>query len=102
MGMAEDDAPTVTETARTALLPLFRTLDERLDDERAREFFAGIAASIENAGETSELMAPFMELSTTAFRGFTFDAETTLLVDRVLEAAQTIAAALSTGSDTMH
>ncbi len=106
--MASDDKqPSATTTAQGEILPLMKELDEYLagqgaEGEAPRNFFAVIYTAIEGAAETQDLMAPFMELSTTAFRGFTFDAQSSAMIDRILEVASMISAALSTGSDTYH
>ena len=49
-----------------------------------------------------DLAAPFMELSTTAFVGFEFSQDASVLIERILEKAENIADSFSQGTDAPH
>jgi hypothetical protein len=70
-----------------------------LDQE---QFFGRIRAGIEHAREADDLAEPFMELSTSAFRGFHYSAPAHHLLDRVLAVAQTFSLTCSADADTPH
>ena len=72
------------------------------DEDESLAFFQRVAAAVEAAREPDDLAGPFLELSTTAFRGFRLSASTALLVDAVLERAQRIALTLSADGEAAH
>ncbi|MDJ0866360.1 MAG: hypothetical protein QNK03_09655 [Myxococcota bacterium] len=90
------------EAARAQLLPLLDDLHALAREEGSRDqelFFARIYAGVRDARDPEDLAGPFLELSTSAFRGFAFSPTVTLLLDRVLAVAQAFSATLSaTGS----
>jgi hypothetical protein len=99
-----DDAA-ATEVARRELLPLLETLralarDAGRGDQEA--FFARLAAGVRLAREDEDLAGPLMDLATSAFRGFAFDADVALLLDRALAVAQALSATLSAPDDVRH
>ncbi len=88
--------------ARDELMPIFEVLctltrEEGSVDQEA--FFERIRAGIEHAKDGEDLAAPFMELSTAAFRGFVFSPPVHLLLDRALAYAQTLSMTLSADAD---
>ena len=90
--------------AHSELAPLLRALVTLLDGQPApQEFFQRILDGVEAAREGADLAGPFMELSTSAFLGFQFDAATTLLLDRTLDQAQQLAHSLAAEEgETLH
>ncbi|MDJ0787701.1 MAG: hypothetical protein QNK05_12900 [Myxococcota bacterium] len=83
---------------RDQLIPLLKALDGLLAAEGAedpRAFFAAIARKLSLAREPEDLMQPFLELGTTAFRGFEFPIAAGPLIDEVLRRAQEAAQTLS-------
>ena len=48
------------------------------------------------------LAGPFMELSTTAFVGFEFSPDAAVLIDRILQKAETIADSFTNSDDPTH
>ena len=98
-------APSAVETARSELLPLLDglcrlTREEGRGDQEA--FFGRIRSGLEQARQDEDLAGPFAELSSSAFLGFAFSPLVGLLLDRALEAAQTLSATLSAGGDAPH
>ncbi|MEM7411185.1 MAG: hypothetical protein AAF430_13195 [Myxococcota bacterium] len=90
-------------TAHQELAPLVRALIAVLEDQPApRDFFQRILDGIENAREGADLAGPFMELSTSAFLGFQFDAAATLLLDQTLDRAQQLAQSLAQDGEWLH
>lgn len=92
-------------SAQRQLLPLFDALAAILDREQdadAAAFFNEIRRWIERAVREEDLMGPFMQLATTAFRGFDFPPDGHLAVDRILEAAQTLSFTLSADRKISH
>jgi hypothetical protein len=91
--------------AREELVPLLRALcvlaesSARPDQER---FFAAILAGIECARDGVDLAEPFMELSTSAFRGFRFDSASAMLLDDLLAKAQDLTEVLSVDESVVH
>lgn len=84
--------------ARQELVPLLRVLCELTRDGGEVDqhaFFGRILQALEHAREAADLAAPFMELSTSAFLGFDYDAATTLLLDQALECAQLLSESLA-------
>ena len=69
------DRPDALAVATDELLPLTRMLVELAKEEGQADqlaFFEIIHRGIENARDPDDLAGPFMELSTSAFRGFAF------------------------------
>jgi hypothetical protein len=93
------------ETIRNELLPLLQALCELAREEGQLDqaaFFERIRTGIANAQEFDDMAGPFMDLSTSAFRGFEFSLPLSLLLDRALEAAHVLAQTLSVNSDQAH
>jgi hypothetical protein len=91
--------------AKGQLLPHIEKLIAYLDtieDRGAASFFEEIAAAVRLAENYTDLMGPFMMLSTTAFRGFSFDITAEALVDDVLAVAQTMSATLAADDNVRH
>lgn len=91
--------------AKDQLLPRFEKLIVYLgtiEDRDAGSFFEEIASAVRQAEEYTDLMGPFMMLSTTAFRGFSFDLTTEALVDDLLAVAQTLSATLAADENVRH
>ena len=102
MNVEPDDA---VLSAQRQLLPLFDSLDrilEREHDVEASAFFGEIRRWIERAVREEDLMGPFMQLATTAFRGFDFAPDGHMAVDRILEIAQTLSFTLSADRKISH
>jgi hypothetical protein len=102
MNVESDDPVHVTQRQ---LLPLFHELERILardQDGDASAFFGEIRRWIECAVRTEDLMGPFMQLATTAFRGFDFAPDAHAVVDRILEAAQTLSFTLSAEQKISH
>lgn len=106
--MIETAPPTRLESrdalaiAREEILPGLHALCAQLEQENdatAHAFFRDVARSVEAARDTEDLAAPFIALSTSAFRGFVFGPVATVLLDQVLEAAQNMAHTLSAAGD---
>ena len=68
----------------------------------AREFFETIRRAILEADTTAELLAPFQELATAAFRGFEFGPRSFPAVNLVLDRAYEIASLLAARGETRH
>jgi len=68
----------------------------------AEGFFSDILKRIRVVESEAAMAELFFELSTTAFRGFTFTDRQSELIDSLLGAAEDIAAAMSASSDKMH
>ena len=97
--------PNAVKISQDQLLPLLEKLITYLrstEEKEAAYFFDEIKACIGEADDSTDLMGPFMMLSTTAFRGFSFDYAASMLVDEVLANAQTLAATLSADETTRH
>lgn len=93
------------ELLREELLPLTRELcrlAEAEGDERQLAFFEGICAALEHVREPDDLAGPFMELSTSAFRGFDFSPTSMLVLDHALAVAQSLSMTLSAPSGDVH
>ncbi len=91
--------------ARNQLDPLLEALASQLGDEgqsTQQAFFNRIRVSIQRAQDEVDLAGPFMELSTTAFVGFEFSPDASVLIDRILLKAETIADSFSSGDDPSH
>jgi hypothetical protein len=94
-----------TEIARAELVPTLQALSELANEEGMRDqatFFRRIESALENAREEEDLADPFIELSTSAFRGFSFSPAGALLLDRVLELAHRLSTTLSASTDDEH
>ncbi len=94
----------VLSVARAELLPPLRTLLELVEAEgepAQHAFFGRVALGIESARDAEDLAGPFMELSTSAFLGFHYSPAATMLIDRILLSAQTLALTLSADTETL-
>ena len=99
------NAQSAPETARTQLLSLLDelcTLAAAEGQSDQASFFARIRSGVQNAQDAEDLADPFMELSTSAFRGFLFSPSVELRLDEVLAIAQTLAATLSASGEKLH
>ncbi len=91
--------------AKQELAPLLFSLCASTESEGALDqhsFFSAILTGIEHSERAEDLAGPFMELSTSAFRGFHFSPHSTLLLDLVLEKAQGLSEALSLDPSDVH
>ncbi|HKK52233.1 MAG TPA: hypothetical protein VKA74_11630 [Myxococcota bacterium] len=91
--------------AHETLAPLLNALCELADSEQQldqRRFFAGVLSGIECASEAEDLADPFLQLSMSAFMGFSFTAPTALLLDQLLDKAQLLSEALSLDASEIH
>lgn len=89
-----------TTIVREDLIPLVEALCDRAQGQPDQlEFFSRILAGLEAVRDPDDLAGPFMELSTAAFHGFVFAPDVGLLLDRVLEIAQTLSMTLSAPAD---
>ena len=87
------------------LIPLLDELCRLTDTPAARDqyaFFSGIREGLRRVNEPDDMAGPFMELSTSAFRGFLFAPETALVLDHALALAQSLSMALSASSDELQ
>ncbi len=87
------------------LLPLIDELCRLTDafgDADQHAFFSGIREGLKRVEEPDDMAGPFMELSTSAFRGFAFAPEVALLLDHALAVAQSLSMALSASSEASH
>ena len=104
--MPDSTSPvSTTDVARDELLPLLEQLVDLVRAENEIEqaaFFVRIRDGIAHADDPDDLMGPFMELSTSAFRGYFYSPVATLLIDRILERAQTLSTTLSASDDEMQ
>jgi hypothetical protein len=93
------------DQVRTEILPL---LDEIARQESViasrggSDFFLRVRDAIAAARDVDDLGGPFMELATTAFRGFVLDAQATVLVDQLLERAQLYALLFSSRGEPLQ
>lgn len=84
--------------ARQELLPSLRALCESAEADGDLEiltFFERIVKMIEAAQDQADLADPFMELSTSAFRGFAMSFGVTLLLDEILDRSARISEVLA-------
>jgi len=91
--------------ARNQLDPLLEALTTQLGGEgqaTQQAFFNRIRGSIQRAQDEVDLAGPFMELSTTAFVGFEFSPDAAVLIDRILQKAETIADSFTNSDDPTH
>ena len=99
------EPPSAVEIAHTEIVPHLETLCVLLESEGEMaqlEFFGRILAALRHAKEDEDLAGAFLELATSAFRGFVYSMPATLVIDRVLEAAETLSATLSASGDAPH
>ena len=102
MNVEPDDA---ARSAQLQLLPLFDDLERVLRSEQDSEafaFFGEIRRWIERAIDVEDLMGPFMQLATTAFRGFDLTPASHVAVDPILETAQALSFTLSADRKISH
>lgn len=91
--------------ARTRLLPLLQAVVALLEEEdqaETRDFFAGIAHTIERARDATDLADAFMQLSMSAFLGFRLSEPVSLLLDSLLMQSQQLAEVLSLEAEEIH
>ena len=100
-GQPSDTALVVEEQLLPLLDELCR-LTEASGDRAQHDFFERIRAALRAVHDPDDLAGPFMELSTSAFRGFAFGLEVTMLLDEVLAIAQSLSMTLSASSDERH
>lgn len=95
----------MVDRVQTEMLPL---LDEIARQESVvashggADFFLRVREAIAGARDVDDLGGPFMELATTAFRGFVLDAHATVLIDQLLERAQLYALLFSSRGETVQ
>ena len=97
--------PNAPDAARSQLLNLMDQLCALAEQEEQADqaaFFERIRAGLRNARDANDLAGPFMELSTSAFRGFLFSPPVEILLDHVLAIAQTLSATLAADDDLPH
>lgn len=93
------------EIVKDELLPLLDELCRLTGEAGERDqlaFFDRIRSALQTVSEPDDMAGPFMELSTSAFRGFAFGFEVSLVLDRALEVAQSLSMALSASSEEMQ
>ena len=93
------------DSAREEVAPLLLMLCEVMDPEDVPDqhaFFRAILDAIERCQRPEDLADPFMQLSTSAFLGFQYSSEATLLLDMILDRAQRLAEVLSLDPDEIH
>jgi hypothetical protein len=91
--------------AKREIVPLLEQLcqaTEAADAPDQHAFFARILASLRQARDAEDLAPPFMDLSTSAFLGFSYAPGTVWLLDEVLEKAQRLSESLSIEPDDVH
>ena len=87
------------------ILPTLADLEETTKaegNEQQNLFFEHIRRGLEGARETQDLADPFLQLSTSAFRGFQFSPDVAVLLDRLLAAAQGLSVLLAAEEETRH
>lgn len=92
-------------SAQEEILPNLRALCETAEADGEPEvsaFFQRIAKQIEAAQEEADLADPFMELSTSAFRGFSMSFGVTLLLDDILDRSARISEVLARDPDELQ
>ena len=93
------------ESARLQLAPLIETVLEQLDPERQileSSFFTLRLIEAKQMAEPQDLLHLFLELSTTAFQGFSFTAEQASSIDQLLAVAENISHTLTAPSEDAH
>lgn len=93
------------ESARLQLVPLITEVIDELEEDGQileRSFFTMRLVQANQMQEGSDLLHLFLELSTTAFQGFSFTTEQTALIDQLLAVAENISFALSASSGDAH
>jgi hypothetical protein len=91
--------------ARNEIGPLLDHLIKQLDAEgRATQkaYFNRIRRSLEHAQHDLELATPLMELSTSIHFGFRFSSDVDVLMQRILEKADQVAAVLEARPQQSH
>ncbi len=81
------------ESVKQHMGPQLLALAEHLNavqEFRAAAFFSEISSALEKVSEEGDLIEVFLALSTTAFQGFLFDAQTALAVDEILAFAEQV------------
>ena len=93
------------ENARLQLTPLLAEVIDLLDEEAQvleRSFFTLRLVEANQMREGSDLLSLFLELSTTAFQGFSFSADQAEQIDQLLAVAESISFALSASTGDAH
>jgi hypothetical protein len=93
------------ESARLQLVPLITDVIDELDDDGQvleRSFFTMRLVQANQMQEGSDLLHLFLELSTTAFQGFSFTTEQAAQIDELLAVAENISFALSASTGDAH
>ncbi len=93
------------ESAREQLAPLISAVIDGLDHERQvleLSFFTLRLVETNQMREGGDLLALFLELSTTAFQGFSFSTEQAAQIDHLLATAENISFALSATDGQPH
>ena len=92
-------------SAHEQLVPLISAVIDQLDSERQvleLSFFTLRLVEANQMREGGDLLALFLELSTTAFQGFSFTAAQAAQIDRLLATAEDISFALSAADGEPH
>ena len=93
------------ESARLQLVPLMTELIDDFDDNgqiMERSFFTMRLVQANSMQVGSDLLHLFLELSTTAFQGFSFTPGQAAKIDHLLAVAENISFALSASSSDAH
>ena len=94
-----------TTVARNEIGPLLDELIKQLDNEgrtSQRAYFARIRRSLDRAKHETDLATHILELSTTTAVGFCFSNEADVLIARILEKAESLAAELDQPRPPLH
>ena len=92
-------------TVKAQLRPKFELLVEHLNDTEqvaASAFFTDLLVKLIAVDAEEDLLTLFMELSTTAFIGLTFDDVATGMIDQILEHAEQVAATFAIDTNQAH
>ncbi len=93
------------DTVKDHLRPRLEALIEYLNENNevaAASFFTNILVILVGLEHEEELLALFIELSTTAFQGFLFDETSWAMTDEVLAYAEQVAHAFTASEDESH
>ena len=103
--MSTQNIDPVVLDAQERLLPMLAELDRILEisqDTPARAFFERIANGLGHARTTDDLVAPFMQLATSAFQGFDYEFSASVLLDDILAVSMSFSWTLSADESTSH
>lgn len=95
----------MVDQVRAEILPLLDEIARQesvLASHGGADFFLRVRDAIAAARDVDDLGGPFMELATTAFRGFVLDAHATVLIDQLLERAQLYALLFSSRDEPLQ